>query len=243
MYLCAGTSCCLWRGALQDLEDLIRVFLQQWRSHVKKENDIKCNTLGLNRRVRAAPCKRLHDLLHSKRPISLLFVLLSFSEAAHFQNFSRQNITIEGFGGVVLLSGSSRRGDICFCRRSPSLLQLRPSLLCARRLLCSHSANDWMFPTIPHTRTHTLCARQPWVIGAAEATAVRSGVPSLEMAGCHSERHTIPQLEDPSLSPCVGKRPSCLSILEQDTDPPSSFAEEAARRLTFFQKKREGERY
>lgn len=39
------------------------------------------------------------------------------------------------------------------------------------------------------------------------------------MAGCHRERDTIPQLEDPGLSFCVGKHSPCLSILEQDTDP------------------------
>lgn len=39
------------------------------------------------------------------------------------------------------------------------------------------------------------------------------------MAGCHSERDAIPQLEDLGLSFCVGKHSPCLSILEQDTDP------------------------
>lgn len=57
------------------------------------------------------------------------------------------------------------------------------------------------------------------VICETKATADRSGAHSLEMAGCHHERHTIPQLEDPGLSLCVGKHSPCLSILEQDTDP------------------------
>lgn len=57
------------------------------------------------------------------------------------------------------------------------------------------------------------------VICKTRATAAHSDAWSLEMAGCHHERDTVPQVEDPGLSFCVGKHSPCLSILEQDTDP------------------------
>lgn len=82
--------------------------------------------------------------------------------------------------------------------------------LCTRRL-CLQPLCEWL------DSPHSECASR--VICETKATADRSGARSLEMAGCHHERHTIPQLEDPGLSLCVGKHSPCLSILEQDTDP------------------------
>lgn len=60
---------------------------------------------------------------------------------------------------------------------------------------------------------------QPSYLEDLSRTVARSDAWSLVMAGCHHERDTIPQLEDPGLSFCVGKHSPCLSILEQDTDP------------------------
>lgn len=92
--------------------------------------------------------------LYSKRPISLLFELLHFREAAHFLGFfffTKHHDLM--FWAVFQYRASSCQDDTCFCRRSPSLLRLRPSLLWAVRLRHSRSANDWMFPPHP-THTH-----------------------------------------------------------------------------------------
>lgn len=88
-------------------------------------------------------------------------------------------------------------------------LKLKTFPFCTRQLYCSLAANN---RTLPFK-----CTRR--IICKTKATVASHDAWCLEMAGCHSERDTIPQLEDPGLSFWVGKHSPCLSILEQDTDP------------------------
>lgn len=120
----------------------------------------------------------MHNRQGRKRALCLANVYVTFKQRAaqsvavcargtlnfvvlHFLISSRQSITTwrrwDDCNEVAWLC----RDDACFHRRAPSLLWLRPSLPCTRRLRRSHSANDRTLPPHTHTHTHTLSARQP----------------------------------------------------------------------------------